>query len=310
MTTAQLSTVRRDISGWWKHIDPAESAGDLDVNVDHAMRGPGCTITHVDLHEQPHLVRFERDRPMLLIYDPTTYLNGERDVDGLRARRSGPMGDCVDVVPPNIKFEGVADRGSRIGCTIVTIDPDADDSPDESWGEMAASLRPALGLKNRVVSALGERLRTFARLGTCGWSTGCLQGATSLLLHEVCEELKVGPHARRAEPRTGGLSAWAQRKILDYLQDHLDQKVDLDALASQVRLSRFHFSRAFKKTFGVPPCQYQMRLRITKAMGLLRDTPSSITDVALDLGFSTSAEFARAFRHAMSCTPREFRQRC
>jgi AraC-like DNA-binding protein len=299
------------MGGWWKHLGPEESARDLEVNMDHTLRGPGCTITHVDLHEQPHLVQFERDRPMLLIYDSTTYLHGERDVDGLRARRSGPMGDCVDVVPAHLKFEGVADCGSRIGCTIVTIDPEADDSPDEEWSDMAASLQPALGLRNRVISALGERLRTIARMGTCGWSTRYLESAVLLLLHEVCNELKVGQqHQRRAEARTGGLSAWAQRKILDYLQENLDQKVDLDTLASQVRLSRFHFSRAFKKTFGVPPCQYQMRLRISKATELLRDTRSPITDVALDLGFPTSAEFARAFRHAMNCTPREFRQRC
>jgi AraC-like DNA-binding protein len=298
------------MSGWWKHLHAGESTGDIEVTADPVMRWPGCTITHVDLHEQPHYVSFQRDRPTLLIYDATTYLNGERAIDGARARRGGPMGDTVDVVPAHVRFQGIADRGSRIGCTLVTIDPEADDSPDEAWGEMAASLRPAMGLKNRVANAVGERLRAFARTGTCGWSDRYLQGATSLLLHEICEELKTGPHERRAAPPTGGLSPWAQRKVLEYLQANLGEKVDLDALASQAGLSRFHFSRAFKKTFGVPPCHYLMQLRIRKATELLRDTRRSITDVALDLGFATSAEFARAFRHAMNCTPREFRQRC
>lgn len=311
MTAPCISSGDRHTSGWgWQRLVAEGPSRGIDVNVDGVIRGPGCTITHVDLQEQPHLVSFEGDHPTLLIYDATAYLKGERGVVGQKARRSGPMGDTVDVIPAHIRFEGFADRGSRMGCTLVTIDPNATDGVDDSWSDMATSLQPAFGLKNRVVSALGERLRTFARSGTCGWSAGYLQAATSLLLNEVCDELKVGRHRQRTEPRTGGLSAWAQRKILDYLQENLDQKVDLDALAAQVRLSRFHFSRAFKRTFGEPPCHYLMRLRINKATELLRDTQSAITDVALDLGFATSAEFARAFRHAMNCTPREFRQRC
>ena len=309
MATSHFATSERDLSGWWKHLAPGTPNANIDVKVDQILQGPGCTITHVDLNQQPHLVSFERSCPTLLIYDATAYLNGEREIDGMTARRSGPMGDRVDVIPAHIKFEGIADQGSRIGCTLVTIEPEADDSPDETWSEMAASLRPALGVKNRVVSALGERLRTFARTGMSGWSAACLQGAASLLLHEICEELKVGQFHRRTEPRTGGLSTWAQRKICEYLQENLSQKVDLDVLASQAGLSRFHFARAFKKTFSVPPCRYLMQLRITKATELLRDTRMPITEVALDLGFPTSAEFARAFRHAMNCTPREFRQR-
>jgi AraC-like DNA-binding protein len=309
MANSHFATTERDISGWWKHLDPGKPNGNIEVKVDQALRGPGCTVTYVNLHQQPHVVSFERSCPTLLIYDATAYLNGERELDGMTARRSGPMGDRVDVIPAHTKFEGVADKGSRIGCTLVTIEPETDDGADETWSEMVSSLRPALGLRNRVVTALGERLRTFARSGMSGWSTAYLQGATSLLLHEICDELSVGQFHRRAEPRTGGLSTWAQRKICDYLQENLSQKVDLDALASHVGLSRFHFARAFKKTFGVPPCRYLMQLRITKATGLLRDTRTPITELALDLGFPTSAEFARAFRHAMNCTPREFRQR-
>ena len=308
MTAPCISSSVRPMPGWgWQHL--SSDAG-IDVSVDGVVRGPGCTISHVDVNEQPHLVSFEGNRPTLLIYDATAYLNGERGVDDLRSRRSGPMGDTVDIIPARSRFDGRADRGSKMGCTLITIDPDATDGFDESWKDMASSLRPALGLKNRVVSALGERLRTFARSGTSGWSAGYLHGAASLMLNELCNELKVGPQRRRSEARVGGLSAWAQRKILDYLRDNLDQKIDLGALADEVRLSRFHFSRTFKKTFGESPSHYLMRLRVDRATELLRDSRRSITDVALELGFPTSAEFARAFRHTMNCTPREFRQRC
>src|SRR5690606_24253069 len=106
---------------------------------------------------------------------------------------------------------------------------------------------------------------------------------------------------------SGGLSPRAQRLAKEFLRDRLDQKVELQALAAQSGISLFHFARAFKVSFGVPPYKYLQNLRLQRATALLRETRMPITEIALNVGFASSGEFARAFRQAMACTPRQYR---
>ncbi|MGN5478157.1 helix-turn-helix domain-containing protein [Cupriavidus basilensis] len=105
----------------------------------------------------------------------------------------------------------------------------------------------------------------------------------------------------------GGLTSHAKRVIRDFLAENLDQRIDLETLAEHVGLSRFHFTRAFKVSFGILPYQYLLNLRIRKAADLLKSTQTPTTAIALEVGFSCSSEFSRAFRQIMQCTPRQFR---
>lgn len=304
---AALRTPEFAAAGWWRGLPDAAAPHSIDVKVDAQLQGTGCWVTHVDLLQQPHVVRFRRDLHTFLVYDAVSYLNGVRSVEGLRLMRSGPMGDAVDVIPAGAQFEGIADQGSRISCTMIAVDPDFGLEEDGAWLPMRSALRPALGLKSPLAQLLGQRVRAMARSGASATGSRYIEAAATLLMHEMYDALKAGGAGPRSQVR-GGLSSHTQRKIRDYLQENLTSKVDLDTLASNAGLSRFHFSRAFKKSFGVPPCRYLTQLRIAKAAELLRETRRPITDIALELGFSTSADFARAFRHTMNTTPREYRE--
>jgi AraC family transcriptional regulator len=72
-------------------------------------------------------------------------------------------------------------------------------------------------------------------------------------------------------------------------------------------LSRHHFCRAFKVTFGKPPGRYITERRIDRAKGLLRDSRRSITEIALDLGFASHSHFTDAFRKIIGITPSRYR---
>lgn len=106
----------------------------------------------------------------------------------------------------------------------------------------------------------------------------------------------------------GGLADWQRRIAADFINDNFDREISLEELASLVRLSPTHFCRAFTRSIGVPPHQYQIRQRVERAKLLLADAERSITDVAISTGYSASSNFATAFRRVTGVSPREYRR--
>ncbi|HEY1736219.1 MAG TPA: helix-turn-helix transcriptional regulator, partial [Methylovirgula sp.] len=79
-------------------------------------------------------------------------------------------------------------------------------------------------------------------------------------------------------------------------------------LADIVRLSPYHFARAFKRSFGVPPHRYHMLRRIEATKVLLGRTSEPITEIALRLGFSETSSFTAGFRRVTGQSPSEYRR--
>ncbi|WP_433223863.1 helix-turn-helix transcriptional regulator [Dactylosporangium sp. CS-047395] len=87
------------------------------------------------------------------------------------------------------------------------------------------------------------------------------------------------------------------------------QRLDLPALARLALMSEGHLSRTFRATFGETPHRYLQRRRIERAMALLRDPASSVTDVGLRVGFDSLGAFSRAFRAVVGVAPSQYRER-
>ncbi|HEX6388089.1 MAG TPA: helix-turn-helix transcriptional regulator [Solirubrobacteraceae bacterium] len=85
--------------------------------------------------------------------------------------------------------------------------------------------------------------------------------------------------------------------------------LDIEALARSVHLSRAHFIRSFRETFGEPPHRYLQRRRIERAMALLRETERSVTEICFDVGFASLGTFSRTFREIVGETPTQYRAR-
>jgi AraC-like DNA-binding protein len=85
--------------------------------------------------------------------------------------------------------------------------------------------------------------------------------------------------------------------------------LDIEALANSVHLSRAHFIRSFRETFGETPHRYLQRRRIERAMTLLRETDRPVTEVCLDVGFISLGTFSRTFTEIMGVSPRAYRER-
>jgi AraC family transcriptional regulator len=97
--------------------------------------------------------------------------------------------------------------------------------------------------------------------------------------------------------------------VLDHIEANLEGELTIDTMASVACLSRYHFSRAFKKAIGQSPHRYVSGRRLELAKALLLNGDRSLVDIALTLSFSSQANFTRAFTKATGQAPGRFRER-
>jgi AraC family transcriptional regulator len=97
------------------------------------------------------------------------------------------------------------------------------------------------------------------------------------------------------------------RRVLDMVAVNLAKDVSLEEMATAAGMSRFHFSREFRKSVGTSPHRYIVGRRIDRAKSLLANRDLSILDVSLECGFKDPSHFTRVFRSLVGVTPREYR---
>jgi AraC family transcriptional regulator len=108
----------------------------------------------------------------------------------------------------------------------------------------------------------------------------------------------------------GGLPLYQLQQVLDYIDAHLTENLQLATLAQLLDLSQFHFSRLFKQSLGISPYQYLIQQRVERAQQLLQGRDRAITDIALDCGFSSSSHLSKQFRQVTGMTPTAYRAHC
>ena len=97
-------------------------------------------------------------------------------------------------------------------------------------------------------------------------------------------------------------------RVLEYIDQHLDQSLDLDTLAQVAHFSPFHFHRLFSAWMGETLGDYLRRRRIEiAAVRLLAQPHTSVLHIALSVGFGSAEAFARAFRLRFDCSPTGWR---
>ena len=108
--------------------------------------------------------------------------------------------------------------------------------------------------------------------------------------------------------RRGGLAPWQARTVKTHVNTHLDGNLRIKELARLVQLSSFHFSRAFRVSFGHSPHAYVTRLRVEHAQGLILTTNLTLGQIALACGFADQAHFTKQFRRSCGESPGEWRR--
>lgn len=96
------------------------------------------------------------------------------------------------------------------------------------------------------------------------------------------------------------------RQAAHYIEQRMDSLPTLDAIARYVGLGRRQLTRAFQQSLGISPMEFQRSLRVEYGAWLLVHSHSSITQIAMDCGFSDGAHFSREFRARFNMCPRQY----
>jgi AraC-like DNA-binding protein len=122
-------------------------------------------------------------------------------------------------------------------------------------------------------------------------------------IRSALELLQDGVAAIPPEGPVQGLAAWQARRVVDHVLARLEAPIRIEELATVTRLSKSHFSRAFKLSFRVSPHAYIMTLRLSRARTLLSESDEQISQIAMACGFADQAHFSRVFHRKEGCPP-------
>lgn len=151
--------------------------------------------------------------------------------------------------------------------------------------------------------------RRFRQLITLNWREPGERLLTSSLAHEMLSHALLGQVGQREGLRLkGGLAAHQRRQLVEFIDSQLADAISLGQLAGLCALSEYHFARMFRQSFGLPPHQYLLARRLSRAQQMLRSTALPLGEIALACGFASASHFTHRFRQALGGTPGQYRQ--
>lgn len=185
------------------------------------------------------------------------------------------------------------------GFAPVAVGEHARSSKQLKFGHHAIDLNE---VAKTLIGAITHRLRVASN-----------DAELDALLHQLTAECRrlsmravTAPH--RVPPmRDVTFSDFRIRKALKIMADQLGATQDVDALARESGLSRPHFFKLFRRQTGLTPHVYLNTLRMEAAVEAIATSDQSITDIGLDLGFSSQSSFTRFFCSNVGMAPSDYR---
>jgi AraC family transcriptional regulator len=241
---------------------------------------------------------------LLIVYERAERDDGETLIEGLPKSTLREFNCRLSFVPAGHRFYGWQTPRVLTRVTYFYIDlqnPLFDLEP----GITCSTISPRLFFFDQAIWDTALKLK--AEVGNSDPGSRQYAEALSLvLMHELIRLERATSAA--TTPLRGGLPTWQQRRVTEFIEEHLAEEISLATLAELVDLSLYHFARAFTQSFGVPPHRYHMARRIDRTRRLLEKPALSVTQIGIQIGFREASSFTKAFRKFTGLTPTEYRR--
>jgi AraC family transcriptional regulator len=245
--------------------------------------------------------RFEGSAHLLVLYNEGLRRSGETSIDDLQLSRLRSFVHKLTFVPAGCAYCEWHETGASTRITFLYLDPAAFRMSEEG----KSGCPPRIYFEDSLVWETASKLKNTIENGKAKCMP-YLEALSGVLAHEL-SRVGLEVHHEPAVSR-GGLASWQKRAVVEYIEAHLDEQISLLKLAELTRLSLHHFCRAFKQSFGIPAHQYQVQRRVETAKLLLADRTTSVTDIALRVGYAQTSSFSNAFRKATGWAPTVYRR--
>lgn len=256
------------------------------------------------IRHEPFSYEFKGPRHLLVASERAERYDGETVVDGLPRSNRRAWSRRMSFIPAGHRFYGWQKPRALLRCTFLHIDPLSSLLNSElRFAEV--EFRPRLFFFDPDIWATALKLKGELQY-ECRSQRAYVEALAIALAHELARTNEGGSPPVRDD--RGGLPGWQQKKVAQYIQEHLADEISLVSLAQLVQLSPFHFSRAFKRSFGMPPHRYLTGRRIERAKAFLAERKLSVTEIGHYVGFSETSSFTAAFRRVTGETPTEYRR--
>jgi AraC family transcriptional regulator len=247
---------------------------------------------------------FQAPRHLLIAHERAERHEGETFIEGLPKSTLREFNCRLSFVPAGHRFHGWETPRALTRVNYFYIDLQ-DRLFDPETGIDSSRISPRLFFFDRAVWDTALKLK--AEVGSSDPSSRQYVEALSLvLMHELIRLERTTSGA--PQPLRGGLPTWQQKRVAEFIEEHLAEDISLAALAELVGLSLYHFARAFRLSFGVPPHRYHMGRRMDRARNLLHGSALSVTQIGIQIGFRDTSSFTRAYRKFAGVAPSEYRR--
>jgi AraC family transcriptional regulator len=193
---------------------------------------------------------------------------------------------ALNIHIPRAAFDRVAEQAKAGPFTDLSYEVGAPVRDEVIWN-IVQTLRPTLGLPGRGGGLFVEQL-------TVALATHIAHAHGGLI-------------AREAQHR-GGLAPWQMRRAKEALLANLNAKVSLEEVARACDLSRSHFSRSFRQSFGEAPYQFILKARVEAAKIMIRERTLAMAEISLACGFADQSHMTRVFSREVGVSPVAWRR--
>jgi AraC family transcriptional regulator len=188
----------------------------------------------------------------------------------------------------------------------------ADQILNDSYGLTTESVGFANRLyrKDAALASITKHLYT-------DFKNGCLSNLRleeynyQVMVYLLCQHRQILREVQKLPAAKASTRIELHRRLsysLDYLHSHQGETIDLQKLADEAFLSKYHFLRLFKVSFGCSPYQYLQQLRLQKASSLLKSKSMPVNQIAIELGFENATSFSRLFFQRFGAYPSQYRR--
>jgi AraC family transcriptional regulator len=246
--------------------------------------------------------RVKGDAAYLALHD-SVRSDGRTTINGGNHSTITDLRDKLTFVPTGSSVEGWNRFEGRVSSVLAVHL--ASSGSDHDATDISKVL-PSLYFENNNLKATLQKLQCV--LDGSGIDDHAYAETLGLLLLWELRHAADLKHSRQS-PVRGGLTARQLRRVKEFIDARISSEITISDLAAVAGLSRYHFIRAFKEAIGLPPYQYVLSERISRARGLLLANPElSLGEVALAVGFSDTLQLNRVFRKFAGVTPTAFRR--